>query len=178
MFSLTLHLQKGKAWMMQLLAVACLSIAAKMEETEVPLSVDLQVSDCYLIEFNFYSIPEFVLIPPLWHLGTHNQHGFVVHRLMVWGQKNVQVGEAKFIFEAKTIQRMELLVLSTLKWRMQAVTPFSFIDHFLYKMNGDQMPPRTLIFQSIQLIQSTLKGNISKDFPPFVIKSHSLFLNG
>lgn len=29
--------------MMQLLAVACLSIAAKMEETEVPLSLDLQV---------------------------------------------------------------------------------------------------------------------------------------
>lgn len=29
--------------MMQLLAVACLSLAAKMEETEVPLSVDLQV---------------------------------------------------------------------------------------------------------------------------------------
>lgn len=31
------------AWMMQLLAVACLSIAAKMEETEVPLILDLQV---------------------------------------------------------------------------------------------------------------------------------------
>lgn len=28
---------------MQLLAVACLSIAAKMEETSVPLTVDLQV---------------------------------------------------------------------------------------------------------------------------------------
>ena len=28
---------------MQLLAVACLSLAAKMEETEIPLSVDLQV---------------------------------------------------------------------------------------------------------------------------------------
>jgi len=36
--------QKGKAWMMQLLAVACLSLAAKLEETEVPLSLDLQVS--------------------------------------------------------------------------------------------------------------------------------------
>ena len=38
------HLQQNKAWTMQLLAVACLSLAAKMEETEVPLSVDLQVT--------------------------------------------------------------------------------------------------------------------------------------
>lgn len=30
--------------MMQLLAVACLSLAAKMEETEVPLCLDLQVN--------------------------------------------------------------------------------------------------------------------------------------
>lgn len=36
-------LQKGKAWMMQLLAVACVSLAAKMDETEVPLCLDLQV---------------------------------------------------------------------------------------------------------------------------------------
>ena len=40
-------LQKGKAWMIQLLSVACLSLAAKMEETEVPLLLDLQV-----MEFN------------------------------------------------------------------------------------------------------------------------------
>ncbi|KAF8377345.1 hypothetical protein HHK36_030722 [Tetracentron sinense] len=69
------EMPRSKAWMMQLLGVACLSIAAKMEETEMPLSVDLQV------------------------------------------------GETKFVFEARTIKRMELLVLSTLKWRMQAITP-------------------------------------------------------
>lgn len=38
-------MQKGKAWTMQLLAVACLSLAAKVEETEVPLSLDLQVEN-------------------------------------------------------------------------------------------------------------------------------------
>uniref|UniRef100_A0A7C9AR74 Uncharacterized protein n=1 Tax=Opuntia streptacantha TaxID=393608 RepID=A0A7C9AR74_OPUST len=112
------ELPKGRAWMMQLLAVACLSLAAKMEETDVPLSLDLQV------------------------------------------------GDAKFVFESKTIQRMELLVLSTLKWRMQALTPFSFIDYFLYKTNGDQMPPRTLMLQCIQLILSTIKGIDFLEFRP------------
>lgn len=38
-----ISLHKGKAWSMQLLAVACLSLAAKLEETQVPLCVDLQV---------------------------------------------------------------------------------------------------------------------------------------
>lgn len=40
-----------------------------------------------------------------------------------------QVEESKHVFEAKTIQRMELLVLSTLHWKMNPVTPISFFDH-------------------------------------------------
>ncbi|KAF6161185.1 hypothetical protein GIB67_007826, partial [Kingdonia uniflora] len=84
MFLSTYELPRGKAWIMQLLAVACLSLAAKMEEIEVPLPVDLQVEEC------------------------------------------------KFIFEAKTIPRMELLVLSTLKWRMCCDT-FHFHGLLLFK---------------------------------------------
>nr|BAH15073.1 cyclin D3 [Ipomoea batatas] len=75
--------QRDKPWMSQLAAVACVSIAAKVEEIQVPLLLDLQVA------------------------------------------------ETKFLFEAKTIQRMELLVLSTLQWRMNLVTPISFIDHII-----------------------------------------------
>ncbi|KAF8411389.1 hypothetical protein HHK36_003938 [Tetracentron sinense] len=112
------ELPRGKTWMMQLLAVACLSVAVKMEETDIPLSLDLQI------------------------------------------------GESKFVFEARTIQRMELMVLSTLKWRMQAITPFSFIDYFLRKTNDDQPPLRLLISQSIQLILSTIKGIDFLEFRP------------
>lgn len=35
------------------------------------------------------------------------------------------------MFDAKTVQRMELLVLSTLQWRMNPVTPMSFLDHIV-----------------------------------------------
>ncbi|XP_047327074.1 cyclin-D4-1-like [Impatiens glandulifera] len=108
---LSIYELPDKAWMMQLLAVTCLSIAAKMEETEMPLSLDLQV------------------------------------------------GEMKFLFEGKTIQRMELLVLSRLKWRMKAVTPFSFIDYFLRKIYiTDETPPKSHILHSIRLISSIVKG--------------------
>ncbi|KAH1157701.1 hypothetical protein GLYMA_11G052500v4 [Glycine max] len=83
-FVATLRFQSElKPWMTQLTAVACVSLAAKVEETRVPLLSDFQVE------------------------------------------------ESKFLFEAKTIQRMELLVLSTLEWKMNPVTPISFFQHFL-----------------------------------------------
>ncbi|KAI3825938.1 hypothetical protein L1987_07698 [Smallanthus sonchifolius] len=62
------------------------------------------------------------------------------------------VCESRFVFEAKTIQKMELLVLATLKWRMQTVTPFSFVDAFIGKLVCDQPTSRSLISRSTQLI--------------------------
>ncbi|KAJ9560358.1 hypothetical protein OSB04_005518 [Centaurea solstitialis] len=123
------ELPKDKAWMMQLLAVTCLSLAAKMEETEIPLILDLQA------------------------------------------------GESRYVFEAKTIQRMELVVLNTLKWRMQSVTPFSFIDSFIGKLNEDdddddgqsqsQTNSRSLIFKSTtQLVLSLIRGIDFLEFRP------------
>ncbi|CAL9059615.1 unnamed protein product [Musa banksii] len=112
------ELPKGKAWMTQLLSVACLSLAAKMEETEVPLSMDLQER------------------------------------------------ETKYDFEAKTIQRMELLVLSTLKWRMQAVTPFSYVEFFLHRFSGGNAPTKVEIFRSVELILSTITGTEFLAFRP------------
>lgn len=44
-FLSSLHFQKDKPWMIQILAVSCLSLAAKVEETHVPLLLDPQV--CY-----------------------------------------------------------------------------------------------------------------------------------
>ncbi|KAL0908620.1 hypothetical protein M5K25_023124 [Dendrobium thyrsiflorum] len=112
------ELPKGKTWMAQLLAVACLSLAAKMEEAAVPLFLDLQV------------------------------------------------GEAKFVFEARTVQRMELLLLSTLKWRMMSVTPFSFIECFLRKLNGGDLPSELSISRAVQLILGTIKGIGFLSFKP------------
>lgn len=41
----------------------------------------------------------------------------------------MKVEETKYVFEAKTIQKMEILVLSSLQWKMNPVTPLSFIDY-------------------------------------------------
>uniref|UniRef100_A0A0D9WNA8 Uncharacterized protein n=1 Tax=Leersia perrieri TaxID=77586 RepID=A0A0D9WNA8_9ORYZ len=102
-------LPQGKAWMTQLLATACLSLAAKMEETVVPHPLDLQV------------------------------------------------GDAKYVFETRTIQRMELLVLNALKWRMHSVTACSFIDYYLHKFNDGDLPSIPALLRSVDLIFSTCK---------------------
>jgi cyclin D1/2/4 len=107
-FLTSYELPKDKDWAAQLLAVSCLSLASKMEETDVPHIVDLQVED------------------------------------------------PKFVFEAKTIKRMELLVVTTLNWRLQALTPFSFIDYFVDKISGHVS--ENLIYRSSRFILNTTKG--------------------
>lgn len=104
------QLPRGVTWTVQLLAVACFSLAAKMEEVKVPQSVDLQV------------------------------------------------GEPKFVFQAKTIQRMELMILSSLGWKMRALTPCSFIDYFLAKISCEKYPDKSLIARSVLLILNIIKG--------------------
>lgn len=72
--------REAMPWAAQLLSVACVSVAAKMEECQVP------------------ALSEF-------HAGGYD-------------------------FDSVSIRRMELLVLSTLGWRMGAVTPFDFLPCF------------------------------------------------
>ncbi|XP_027355599.1 cyclin-D3-3-like [Abrus precatorius] len=85
-FLFSFRFQNGKPWMTQLAAVACLSLAAKVEETQVPLLLDLQVED------------------------------------------------SRYLFEAQTIKRMEILVLSTLGWKMNPPTPLSFLDYITRRL--------------------------------------------
>lgn len=46
-FLFSFRFESGKPWMTQLAAVACLSLAAKVEETQVPLLLDLQVCSIF-----------------------------------------------------------------------------------------------------------------------------------
>ncbi|KAI8001346.1 putative cyclin-D6-1 [Camellia lanceoleosa] len=73
--------KQGKPWIVRLVAISCLSLAAKMKNTDLSLS-DLQRDE-------------------------------------------------GFIFESQAICRMELLILTTLNWRMRSITPFSFLYFFL-----------------------------------------------
>ncbi|GMJ08048.1 cyclin d5;1 [Hibiscus trionum] len=55
-------------------------------------------------------------------------------------------------FENKTIQRMELLVLSTLEWKMSSVTPFVYLSYFIHKFYGESAKPKGLVSKALQYI--------------------------
>ncbi|XP_074328397.1 cyclin-D4-1-like [Apium graveolens] len=118
-----------KSWSFQLLAVACLLLAAKLEDVRVPSTANLQVA-----------------YPSL-------------------------------IFEAQSLKLMELKVLANLKWRMQACTPFSFIDFFIRKIKSEDTIPSgslmygSLIYRSCQFIVNTMKGLDFLEFRPSEISA-------
>ncbi|KAJ9563833.1 hypothetical protein OSB04_008993, partial [Centaurea solstitialis] len=116
----------ANGWPLQLLSVACLSLAAKMEEPLVPSILDLQVEG------------------------------------------------AKYIFEPRTIRRMEFLVLSVLDWRLRSVTPFSFIGFFAHKIDPTGTYTGFLISRATQIILSNIQEASLLEYWPSCIAAATI----
>ncbi|GAB4838721.1 Cyclin-D3-1 [Ancistrocladus abbreviatus] len=125
-FLSALQFQKDKPWMIQLAAVTCISLAAKVEETHVPLLLDLQVEG------------------------------------------------AKYAFEAKTIQKMELLVLSTLEWKMHPVTPLSFLDHIIRRLGLKNHLHWEFLRRCESLLLSLVADSRFVAYPPSVLATATM----
>ncbi|XP_028772767.1 cyclin-D1-1-like [Neltuma alba] len=125
-FLLSHPLPKDEAWPLQLVAVACLSVAAKMEETRVPLLVDLQMI------------------------------------------------EPRFLFKPKTVQRMELLVMAALRWRLRAVTPFDFAHLFIAKAKLSCSASYHIISRVSDILIRTCLVTDFLEYPPSAIAAAAL----
>lgn len=113
-------------WAAQLLSVACVSVAAKMEECQVP------------------ALSEF-------HSGGYD-------------------------FDSASIRRMELLVLSTLGWRMGAVTPLDFLPCFSSRVHphGGAGAGGHVAHKAIGFIFATAEGSYTSKSNLFLLISLSL----
>ncbi|THU61190.1 hypothetical protein C4D60_Mb07t20700 [Musa balbisiana] len=103
------RIDNEKPWALRLLSMACLSVAAKMEEYRAPLLSELQIQG--------------------------------------------------YAFDSNAVQRMELLLLDTLQWRMDCVTPFEYLSYFRCKFRCDADDPEeslrkvaALIFAAVDAI--------------------------
>ncbi|KAK9027658.1 hypothetical protein V6N11_067483 [Hibiscus sabdariffa] len=87
---------------------------------------------------------------------------------------DLQVEGAKYIFEPKTIQRMELLVLTVLDWRLRSVTPFSFIDFFACKLDPTATFLGFLISRASNIILSNIKEASFLEYRPSSIAAAAI----
>ncbi|KAF7129304.1 hypothetical protein RHSIM_Rhsim10G0100800 [Rhododendron simsii] len=114
-------LSNGMLWAIQLLSVACLSLAAKMEELNAPKLSKYHVSG---IEF-----------------------------------------------PSNGIHKMELMVLTTLEWKLGSITPFAYLNYFTAKfcIEFKYCKPQELASTATELILAVPKEINLMDFRPSVI---------
>ncbi|KAL8550445.1 hypothetical protein ACS0TY_009034 [Phlomoides rotata] len=122
------RLQKMSGWPLQLLSVACLSLAAKMEEPLVPSLLDLQVEG------------------------------------------------AKLIFEPRTVQRMELLVLSVLDWRLRSISPFCYFHFFALKIDPSGTYTDFLTTRAKEIIFLTIQESSFLECRPSCIAAATILI--
>ncbi|KAD5960942.1 hypothetical protein R6Q59_013962 [Mikania micrantha] len=119
-------IDNGKEWAIQLLGVACLSLAAKMEEQTVP---------------------------SLYHYRAQGYN-----------------------FESSVIQRMELMVLATLEWKLYCITPFVYLHHFFSKICDEHKCNEFLISKAIRHILDFSKEVNLMDHRPSVVAVAAVLL--
>lgn len=107
-------------WAPRLLAISCLTLAAKMQRAAAISAADIQVRDeCHFplrgCDFVGGGIRPSDLLKP---------------RVVGVGVGLLQRGE-EFMFDEAKIQRMEQMVLNALEWRTRSVTPLAFLGFFL-----------------------------------------------
>lgn len=122
------EIPQGKPWILRLLVISCLSLAAKMKNKHFSIS-------------------------------------------------NSQEAEAGFIFDTQTINRMELLVLDALNWRMRSITPFSFVHFFVslfeLKDPSSSQPLKDRATEIIFKAQNEIKF---LEFKPSIIAASALLV--
>lgn len=96
---------------------------------------------------------------------------------------DLQMLETTYVFEPKTIQRMELLVMATLKWRLRSVTPFDYLHYFISMLPSSASKPdsaSTLQYSvASNIILNTTRGNPLNNrsyYPIFVLMVYPLIV--
>ncbi|CAL0330956.1 unnamed protein product [Lupinus luteus] len=69
----------------------------------------------------------------------------------------LKVEGAKYIFQPRTICRMELLVLDVLDWRLKSITPFNFLSYFASKLDSYSTFNGFLISRATDIILSNIQ---------------------
>ncbi|XP_019088999.1 PREDICTED: cyclin-D5-1-like [Camelina sativa] len=126
-------LQKDESWAIRLLSVACLSLAAKMEERTVP------------------------------GLSQYPQ-------------------DHDFVFKPDVIRKTELLILSTLDWKLNLITPFHYFNYFLStispldKNNNQSVSKDLVLLRSSESLLALTKEVSFTEYRQFAVAAATTML--
>ncbi|CAI9090364.1 OLC1v1025127C1 [Oldenlandia corymbosa var. corymbosa] len=80
-----------------------------------------------------------------------------------------------FMFDCKTIEKMELLVLGALKWRMRSITPFSFINYFITLFQFKDLPSmQALKSRATEIMFKAQNETKLLEFKPSILSASAL----
>ncbi|KAL3637702.1 hypothetical protein CASFOL_018150 [Castilleja foliolosa] len=111
-------------WTSRILSIACLSIAAKMEEQKA--------------------------------------HSF----------KEYHVDGYKF--QGGAVQKMELCVLNTLEWKMVVITPFTYLNYFVFKFCVEKSRQQEIVNQAVDLILVIMEEMNVAEIRPSIVAAASV----
>ncbi|KAL2483280.1 putative cyclin-D6-1 [Forsythia ovata] len=95
-------------------------------------------------------------------------------RKTVFSVTDIQNDEG-FIFDSQTIERMELLILGALKWRMHSISPFSFFHFFISSFKFKDQPSRQALKDRATEIILKAQNDIKLlEFKPSIISASAL----
>ncbi|XP_042068221.1 putative cyclin-D6-1 isoform X2 [Salvia splendens] len=81
------------------------------------------------------------------------------------------------MFDSLTIERMEMLILGALKWRMRSVSPFSFLGYFVSFFDcGDDESVQALRNRGTQIILKSQSDIKLLEFKPSIVSASALLL--
>lgn len=84
----------------------------------------------------------------------------------------MKIEGSKYVFEAKAIQKMEIVILSTLEWKMNPVTPLSFLDYITRRLGLETYISSEFLNRCECLLLCFLPGN--KNYP-FLMLSYKCY---
>ncbi|OAY68121.1 putative cyclin-D7-1 [Ananas comosus] len=140
-----------EGWMLELLSVACVSIAAKFDEVNIPSLHDLQLAHIYA-----------------------NTRRINCYMILQYDDSMIdecdQTEEMEHRFQASTTQDMELMILKALDWRLSCVTPFSYVD-LLLPLSRQHTEGTTSADCVTRLLLLSLLGTSLLQFGAFVVSA-------
>ncbi|KAE8701174.1 formin-like protein 6-like [Hibiscus syriacus] len=69
----------------------------------------------------------------------------------------IRIPTQGYQFDNRTIQRMELLLHTTLEWKLSSVTPFAYLSYLVNKFHGESIRPEGLVSKALQHIVVIIK---------------------